>query len=152
MTNKLKQPDYSSEPEWLLPAEDTLRYPEKLKQKRGALPSSTRVPEPGARWYAIGAMFLPLGVLVALLLDRGVGTRVVKAGIGGVVAFVLIFGINFFAEHEKIARQQRNFKALCANPNLTCIETDIGWEFQGKASLLEQVCKTKNTGIECYDD
>lgn len=50
---------------------------------------------------------------------------------------------------DRRSRQERNFDMLCEKPGLTCIETDTGWKFRGQQHLLDEVCETENTGIEC---
>ena len=106
-------------------------------------------------WYAVGALFGVFGLLVALAFDRGLGERTKKAGIGMIIWAILIASLIFFDEFGSfdefgnMLRQQRNFHALCANPDVTCIETDGGWEFQGSSRLIDQICKTENTGITC---
>ena len=46
-------------------------------------------------------------------------------------------------------RQQRNFKSLCDNPRLTCLESDRGWQFEGDQTLIDRVCDTDLTGMIC---
>ena len=46
-------------------------------------------------------------------------------------------------------RQQRNFESLCDNPRLTCLETDLGWQFEGDQTLIDRVCDTDLTGMIC---
>ena len=92
-----------------------------------------------------------LGVLLALFVMEG-GS--LFRGLIDIVCDTETTGINC-SSVLRTQKQQRNFENLCDNPRLTCIEVndekwwEEQWRFEGDQDLIDKVCDTKTTGIDC---